>query len=50
MTDGSDEPQPWWYRALEPLRTEAAMFRVLLWVIALFVVAVAIKLIVSAVF
>jgi hypothetical protein len=28
----SDDPQPWWLRALEPLRSEAAMFRVLLWV------------------
>ena len=29
-----DEPRPWWDRALDPLRSEAAMFRVLLMVIA----------------
>lgn len=37
-----DGPRPWWDKALDPLRTEAAMFRVLLWVLALaalFVVA-----------
>ena len=28
----NDEPQPWWLRALAPLRSEAAMFRVLVWV------------------
>ncbi len=33
----TDEPQPWWLRALEPLRSEAAMFRVLIWVVIAFV-------------
>jgi hypothetical protein len=28
------EPRPWWDRALDPLRHEAAMFRVLLAVAA----------------
>lgn len=38
------EDRPWWDRALDPLRYEASMFRVLLYVIAIaigFVVAVA---------
>jgi hypothetical protein len=26
--------RPWWDRALDPLRHEAAMFRVLVWVVA----------------
>ncbi len=29
-----DEPRPWWDRALDPLRHEESMFRVLLAVIA----------------
>jgi hypothetical protein len=33
-----DEPRPWWDRALDPLRHEAAMFRVLMAVVALAVV------------
>jgi hypothetical protein len=36
-------------RPLDPLREEAAMFRVLLWVVAVFLVATAIVLIVRAV-
>jgi hypothetical protein len=35
-------------RPLDPLREEAAMFRVLLWVVAVFLVALAIVLIVRA--
>jgi hypothetical protein len=30
----ADEPRPWWDKALDPLRHEAAMFRVLLAVVA----------------
>ncbi len=44
-----DEPQPWWLRALAPLRSEAAMFRVLLWVAGVAAVFVAIYLIAHAV-
>ena len=36
-------------RPLDPLREEAAMFRVLLWVLAVFVVATVIVLVVRAV-
>ena len=36
-------------RPLDPLREEAAMFRVLLWVLAVFLVATAIVLIVRAI-
>jgi hypothetical protein len=35
-------------RPLDPLREEAAMFRVLLWVVAIFLVALAIVLVVRA--
>ena len=34
----ADEPRPWWDKALDPLRHEAAMFRVLLAVVAVAVV------------
>jgi hypothetical protein len=34
----ADGPRPWWDRALDPLRHEAAMFRVLMAVVALAVV------------
>jgi hypothetical protein len=44
----NDEPQPWWLRALEPLRSEAAMFRVLLWVAAAGAAFVAVYLVVRA--
>jgi hypothetical protein len=44
------EPQPWWLRALEPLRSEAAMFRVLLFVIAAAALIVAVVLAARAVF
>jgi hypothetical protein len=30
----ADEPRPWWDKALDPLRHEAAMFRLLLVVAA----------------
>lgn len=33
-----DGPRPWWDRALDPLRTEEAMFRVLLWVLAMAII------------
>ena len=36
-------------RPLDPLREEAAMFRVLLWVVAVFVVATVVVLVVRAV-
>jgi hypothetical protein len=42
----NDEPQPWWLRALAPLRSEAAMFRVLLWVAAAAAAFVAVYLVV----
>ncbi len=44
----NDEPQPWWLRALAPLRSEAAMFRVLVWVAAAGAAFVALYLIVRA--
>jgi hypothetical protein len=44
-----DRPPPWWLRALEPLRTEAAMFRVLLWVVALAAALVVVALVIRAV-
>jgi hypothetical protein len=44
----SDEPQPWWLRALEPLRSEAAMFRVLVWVLAAMAALVVVVVIVRA--
>jgi hypothetical protein len=34
----ADEPRPWWDKALDPLRHEAAMFRVLLAVVAVIAV------------
>jgi hypothetical protein len=40
----ADEPRPWWDKALDPLRHEASMFRVLLTVVA---VAVAVVLVVT---
>jgi len=46
VTDGR---QPWWLRALEPLRTEAAMFRVLLGVVAVFAALVVVVLVIRAV-
>jgi hypothetical protein len=41
-----DEPRPWWDKALDPLRHEASMFRVLLVVVA---VAAVIALVVTVV-
>jgi hypothetical protein len=45
VTDGR---QPWWLRALEPLRTEAAMFRLLLWVAGVAAAVIAIVLVARA--
>jgi hypothetical protein len=45
VTDGR---QPWWLRALEPLRTEAAMFRLLLVVVAVVSVVVVVVLLIRA--
>jgi hypothetical protein len=42
----ADEPRPWWDKALDPLRHEAAMFRVLL---AVVVVAAVIAVLVTVV-
>ena len=42
--------RPWWDRALDPLRTEPAMFRVLLWVIAVCAPLVLVVLVVRAIF
>jgi hypothetical protein len=42
--------QPWWLRALEPLRSEAAMFRVLLFVIAAAAAVVVVVLLARAIF
>lgn len=36
------EERPWWDRALDPLRYEASMFRVLLYVLAVAVVVIVI--------
>ena len=43
-----ERSRPWWDRALDPLRTEPAMFRVLLWVIAVCVPLIAIVLVARA--
>ncbi len=42
-------PRPWWDRALDPLRSEAAMFRVLLYVIAASVAVVVVVLVARAI-
>jgi hypothetical protein len=44
-----DEPRPWWDRALDPLRYEASMFRVLLYVLAVAIGFVAALVIVRAI-
>jgi hypothetical protein len=44
------EPRPWWDRALDPLRSEAAMFRVLLFVIATAAAVVAVVLLARVLF
>ena len=46
----TDEPQPWWLRALAPLRSEAAMFRVLVWVVVGFVAILAVIVVARALF
>ena len=48
--DHGDEDEPRWMRYLEPFRSEEAAFRVLLYAIAIFVVATAAVLIARAVF
>jgi hypothetical protein len=40
--------RPWWDRALDPLRHEASMFSVLLWVAAGAAVLIAVVLVVRA--
>jgi hypothetical protein len=45
---GDDDPR--WLRLLEPFRTEAGMFRVLLWALAIFVVLTAGTLLLRAIF
>jgi hypothetical protein len=42
----AEEPRPWWDKALDPLRHEESMFRVLLAVVA---VAVIIALVVTVI-
>ncbi len=49
-SDGSQPPEPWWLRALEPLRSEAAMFRVLVGVVAVCAVIIAVTLLSRALF
>jgi hypothetical protein len=44
------DQRPWWLRALEPLRTEAAMFQLLLRVAALAAVLIAVVLLARAIF
>jgi hypothetical protein len=43
------DQQPWWLRALEPLRTEAAMFQLLLRVAAVAAALIAVVLLVRAI-
>jgi hypothetical protein len=46
----TDPEQPWWLRALAPLRSESAMFTVFLGVLAVAVVFVALVVLVRALF
>jgi hypothetical protein len=41
---------PWWYRAMEPIRSEDGMFRLLLAVVAVCAVIIGLTLLVRAVF
>jgi hypothetical protein len=41
-------PRPWWDRALDPLRYEGAMFRVLLGVVALCALVVLVSVVLRA--
>jgi hypothetical protein len=43
-----DGKRPWWDRALDPLRHEASMFTVLMWVAAVAAVFIAVVLLVRA--
>jgi len=40
--------RPWWDRALDPLRTEAAMFRILVWVVVVAAVLIGLVTLVRA--
>jgi hypothetical protein len=42
------DQQPWWLRALEPLRSEAAMFQVVVRVAAVAIAVIAVVLLVRA--
>ena len=44
---GGQDPRPWWDRALDPLRSEAAAFRVLLVVAAVAAVVILVALLVG---
>ncbi|WP_354697814.1 hypothetical protein [Paraconexibacter sp. AEG42_29] len=46
----SSPDDPWWLRAMEPLRSEAAMFRVLIVVAAVCGALIALTLLLRAVF
>jgi hypothetical protein len=44
----ADEPRPWWDKALDPLRHEESMFRVLLAVVAVAALLVLVVAVVRA--
>ena len=46
--DPPPSPRPWWDRALDPLRSEAAMFRVLVWVVVVAAVLIGVVLLARA--
>jgi hypothetical protein len=46
----SDDARPWWDKALDPLRHEESMFKVLLWTIAIAAVVVIVVLGLRALF
>lgn len=46
----SSPSDPWWLRAMEPLRSEAAMFHVLLVVVAICGSIIALTLLLRAIF
>ena len=43
-----ESKRPWWDRALDPLRHEASMFAVLMWVVAAAAVVIAVVLVARA--
>jgi hypothetical protein len=49
-SDPARPPDPWWLRAMEPLRSEAAMFRVLVIVAALCGTIILLTLLLRAIF